>query len=63
MCELKIRPATAADAAEVAEIYRYYVEGTTVTFDEVAPGVGETREAMERIVRQAPYLVAETDGK
>jgi L-amino acid N-acyltransferase YncA len=38
---MEIRPAEIADAARVAEIYAYYVTETVVTFDLVAPSVGD----------------------
>lgn len=60
MSEIKIRPVTASDAEAIAEIYRYYVENTTVTFDEVPQSVAQVEAALTRI--EWPYLVAEVDG-
>ncbi|PNA37596.1 GNAT family N-acetyltransferase, partial [Pseudomonas sp. MPR-AND1A] len=34
---IAVRPATPADAAAIAEIYRPYVEGGTVSFELTAP--------------------------
>ena len=59
---LKIRPVMPSDACAVADIYRYYVENTTVTFDEEAPAEEDIRETITRISQAWPYLVAEADG-
>ena len=55
-----IRPASEADAAAIAAIYRPYVEETRISFEEEAPNAAE----MERRVRgdmpgYHPWLVAE----
>ena len=62
MKELKIRSVTPSDAEAIAGIYRYYVEHTTVTFDEEPPAAEAIRKGIERIGKEWPYLVAELDG-
>lgn len=62
MNELKIRSVTPADAEAITGIYRYYVENTTVTFDEEPPSVAETKATVARISQAWPYLVAEIEG-
>ena len=57
-----IRDARPEDAARLVEIYRYYVENTAITYEYVAPDVGEFRTRIERTLRRYPYLVAEEAG-
>lgn len=47
------------DAARVAEIYRPYVEGTTISFEDVAPDAAEVAARMTHVLELAPWLVAE----
>jgi len=47
------------DAGRVAEIYRPYVEDTIISFEEVAPAVGEMCERMQKTLDWTPWLVAE----
>ena len=59
-----IRLADAADAAEIAAIYRPYVEQTRISFEEEAPDAAE----MERRIRGEmpgyhPWFVAEEKGR
>lgn len=63
MSELRIRAVSPSDAEAIAGIYRYYVENTTVTFDEESPGVDDTRLKIAWISGEWPYLVAELDGE
>lgn len=61
---INIRIATAGDAAQISEIYRYYVEQTVISFETVAPDVYEMQERIERLVRDGfPYIVAEQEGR
>jgi phosphinothricin acetyltransferase len=48
----------ALDAERVADIYRYYVEDTDISFEEVAPSVDEMRGRMEAVLAWTPWLVA-----
>ena len=58
-----IRSYLEGDEKRVAEIYRYYVENTTVSFEEVAPTECEFAERIKRITSNYPFLVAEDNGK
>jgi L-amino acid N-acyltransferase YncA len=48
------------DAERVTDIYRYYVEETDISFEEVAPSADEMRGRMEAVLAWTPWLVAET---
>jgi phosphinothricin acetyltransferase len=48
----------AADASRIADIYRPYVEGTTISFEELAPTEAEMRSRIEHVLELAPWLVA-----
>lgn len=58
-----IRRATQADAKEIADIYRHYVEHTTISFETIAP---DSLEISKRITsftnRDLPYIVAQHKG-
>jgi phosphinothricin acetyltransferase len=57
----RIRLATPADAAAIAAIYRPYVEGSRISFEEVAP---DSDEMTRRIASPLhPWLVAEADER
>ena len=60
---MNIRPVTLEDAAQIAEIYNYYIQNTHQTF-ETEPLTGD--EMKKRIVEYSekyPYLVAEENGE
>jgi len=59
---MHIRLATVSDAAEIAEIYRPYVEDTIISFELEAPGELEMARRMERVLERAPWLVVEERG-
>ena len=61
--ELKIRAVSEADAEELVEIYRYYVEHTAITYECHVPSVEEFRQRIRHTLEKYPYLVAELDGK
>lgn len=63
MKELKIRIASAKDAAALLEIYAPYVKNTAITFEYEVPSLQEFERRIENILKKYPYLVAETDGK
>ena len=60
---LHLRDAQPDDMAEVARIYRHYVETSTFTFEEVPPSAEEMRARL-RAVKDAglPWRVAEKEG-
>lgn len=61
--EITIRPAAVSDAAECLKIYKYYINETTVTFEEQPPTVAEFEERILRITKDYPFLIAESAGK
>ena len=60
---INIRNATINDAAACAEIYNYYIENTTVTFEEVPLSPEAFVSRISRITETYPFLVAEGNGK
>jgi phosphinothricin acetyltransferase len=60
---MRVRLASAqSDAARVADIYRPAVEGSFISFEEVAPDVTEMRSRMEKVLERLPWLVAEDES-
>jgi L-amino acid N-acyltransferase YncA len=55
-----IRLALTSDAPAIAAIYRPYVEGSRVSFEETAPDAVEIARRMDSPLH--PWLVAEADG-
>lgn len=51
----------AADTLACLEIYSYYIENTTVTFDEETPSSEEFTDRVKRITESYPFFVAD-DG-
>jgi len=60
--EMVLRDATDRDAAGCAAIYAHYVEHSTATFEEVAPGVDEMARRIATAQERHTWLVAERDG-
>ncbi|WOP20032.1 GNAT family N-acetyltransferase [Raineyella sp. LH-20] len=58
-----IRDAVPSDAAACAAIYAPYVDGTTITFEEVAPSAEEMAGRMAKAAEHWVWLVAEVDGQ
>ena len=61
--QMRIRPATLADAEILRDIYAPYVEETAVSFEYTVPTVAEFTERMKDIMKRYPYLVAEEAGE
>ncbi len=59
----KFRPASIADARRIADIYNYYVESTTATFEEepVSTDVMSARIS-DSLSADLPWIVCEIDG-
>ncbi len=56
---MRIRLADPArDAQRIAEIYRPYVEGTVISFEEVAPSAAELAARIRSVLAWTPWLVA-----
>lgn len=51
------------DAAACAEIYAPHVEGSAVSFDELAPDAAAMGERIERVAATHAWLVAEREGR
>ena len=62
MPAITIKPADAADAAEMLAIYTPYVEGTTVSSEYEAPSLQEFIGRIETFTRKTPWLVCRVDG-
>lgn len=57
-----IRMAELDDASRLADIYKYYVENTAVSYEIIAPSAEEFRIRIQQTKEKFPYLVAENNG-
>jgi phosphinothricin acetyltransferase len=57
-----IRPATPADAQQIAAIYRPFCDESHISFEIPAPDPAEMASRIDRISRRFPWLVEEADG-
>jgi len=60
---MNIRNVNPDDAAEIAEIYNYYIKNTHQTFETEPLSAEEMRARIDEIKGNYPYLVAEEDGE
>lgn len=60
---MNIRKVELNDAAQIAEIYNYYISNTHHTFETEELSADEMRERISTIYENYPYLVAEIDGE
>lgn len=60
---MEIRLATIRDATEIAEIYKYYVENTHISFEYIAPTVKDIEGRIANTLVNYPYLVCTQDEK
>ncbi|MDQ3132795.1 MAG: N-acetyltransferase family protein [Acidobacteriota bacterium] len=60
---MNIRPVNLDDAAQIAEIYNYYIQNTHHTFETEPLGVDEMRNRIGAVIEDYPYLVAEENGR
>lgn len=60
---IKLRLAAPDDCDAILDIYRPYVEDTSITFELETPTHDEFSARMSDIMRFFPYLVAERDGE
>lgn len=60
---MHIRLATSKDAKKILAIYRYYIDNTTITFEETVPTLEDFQRYIEHILEQLPFLVAEENGE
>ena len=61
--EIKIRPATEADAAEILNIYAPYITDTAITFEYDVPTLEEFTGRIRHTLEKYPYLVAVRDSE
>jgi L-amino acid N-acyltransferase YncA len=58
-----IRPATGADAARICAIYNYYVNGTTISFEETPVDAAEMADRIDDVIAAGlPWLVLTQEG-
>ncbi|MFV0390112.1 MAG: GNAT family N-acetyltransferase [Pyrinomonadaceae bacterium] len=60
---MEVRDATAKDAAQIAEIYNYYILNTPQTFETEALTSDDMQKRIETIQMEYPYLVAVEDSE
>jgi len=60
---ISFRVATPDDAAVLLDIYSYYVEKTSITFEWEVPSVQEFRSRIEKTLQKFPYIVVICDNK
>jgi phosphinothricin acetyltransferase len=60
---MNIRNVNPEDAAQIAEIYNYYIKNTHQTFETEALSAEEMQARIAEISEDYPYLVAEEDGE
>ena len=58
-----VRMAGSSDAAEVAAVYRPWVERTAISFELEPPGVEEMSRRIASVLTYAPWLVCEIGGR
>ena len=58
-----IRKATIQDAAQIVEIYNYYVQTSTVTFETELVSVSDFENRISSVLENYPYLVNEENGQ
>lgn len=58
-----IRTATLADSPAIAEIYNWYIENSTITFEEQSVDPGDMAQRMVVSDQTRPWLVREVDGE
>lgn len=59
----QIRLARVADAADIAAIYRPYVESTVISFEMIAPDPQQMADRIAQTLPHYPWLVCEWDGR
>jgi phosphinothricin acetyltransferase len=63
MPDFVVRPAVAADAASIAEIYNHYVRTSVATFDTEEKSASDREQWLGERTGQYPVLVAERAGR
>lgn len=57
--KVNFRFATVEDASKILEIYKYYIENTTITFEYDVPTFVEFKERIKNTLLEYPYIVCE----
>ncbi|MEN8077340.1 N-acetyltransferase family protein [Clostridioides difficile] len=60
---MNIRIAKLEDSKELVNIYKYYVENTSITFEYDVPSTEEFSERIENTLKKYPYLIAEENAE
>jgi phosphinothricin acetyltransferase len=58
-----IRAVTGEDAARIAEIYNWYIENTSYTFEQQTLTVEQAAERLQKASERHPWLVLERQGR
>lgn len=56
-----VRPARKEDCGRIAEIYNYYIENTTISFEEALVTKDDIEKRLDRIARVFPWIVYEDE--
>jgi len=59
----QIRNVKLSDAAQIADIYGYYVKNTAISFELSPPSEEEMRHRIEKYTKVYPWIVLEIDGE
>jgi len=59
---MEIRSARLEDAARICKIYNYYVQNTSISFEEEPVGDDEMARRIEAITLHYPWIVYESEG-
>ncbi len=60
---MNIRSVNLDDAAQIAEIYNYYIQNTHHTFETEPLDVEEMRRRISEVIEDYPYFVTEENGQ
>lgn len=58
-----IRRVELNDIESICDIYNYYIEKSTITFEEIAVSADEMKNRIKKVSMEYPWLVCEIDGK
>ncbi|MDQ3193832.1 MAG: N-acetyltransferase family protein [Bacteroidota bacterium] len=58
-----IRNARLTDAQDICDIYNYYIQNTTITFEEKELDKGEIEKRIKEVINKYPWFVNEEDGR
>lgn len=58
-----IRSATSKDAPQITDIYNYYIQNTTVTFEKTPISFHEMEDRITKTQVKYPWLIQETDNQ